>query len=85
MPYQWWKQFQASDIEVEETLQRPVNPEVVDTLRRKFKDFDLALNEGAIRPESFASFGASVHTLNQFLGGFQDLLGFVRERMLTPR
>ena len=29
--------------------------------------------------------GATVHTLNQFLGGFQDLLGLVRERMLAPR
>ncbi len=85
IPYPWWKQFQASDIEVEETLERPVNPEIVALLRRKFRDFDLALGEGAIPPESFAFFGASVHTLNQFLGGFQDLLGLVRERMLAPR
>ena len=85
MPYPWWKQFEASDIEVEETPSRPVRAEVISTLHRKFKDFQLAYHEGALTPESFASFGASVHTLNQFLGGFQDLLGIVRERMLTPR
>ncbi|HRB14006.1 MAG TPA: transaldolase family protein, partial [Vicinamibacteria bacterium] len=85
MPYPWWKQFEASDIEVEETLDRPVRPEMVEALQRKFKDFNLAYDEGAIAPEVFASFGASVHTLNQFLGGFQDLLGLVRERMLLPR
>ncbi len=85
MPYPWWKQFEASDIEVEETLDRPVRPEIVATLHRKFKDFQLAYDEGALPPESFASFGATVHTLNQFLGGFQDLLGLVRERMLLPR
>ena len=85
MPYAWWKQFEASDLEVTATLERPVRPEVLRALRRKFKDFELAYNEGAIPPAAFASFGASVHTLNQFLGGFQDLLGLVRERMLLPR
>jgi len=85
MPYPWWKQFEASDIEVEETLDRPVRPEIVSTLLKKFKDFELAYHEGAIPPAAFASYGASVHTLSQFLGGFQDLLGQVRERMLSPR
>jgi transaldolase len=83
MPYAWWKQFEASDIEVEETIGRSVQPEIVATLERKFKDFQLAYNEGAIPPALFASYGASIHTLNQFLGGFQDLLGLVRERMLA--
>jgi transaldolase len=85
MPYPWWKQFEASDVEVEETLDRPVRPEILATLLRKFKDFELAYNEGALPPAAFASYGASVHTLNQFLGGYQDLLGLVRERMLAPR
>lgn len=85
MPYPWWKQFEASDIEVEETLDRKVRPEVLAALQRKFKDFNLAYDEGALAPAEFASYGASVHTLNQFLGGFQDLLGLVRERMLLPR
>jgi transaldolase len=84
MPYPWWKQFEASDIEVEETLDRPVRPEVLGALLRKFKDFQLAYDAAALAPEAFASYGASVHTLNQFLGGFQDLLSLVRERMLSP-
>ncbi len=83
MPYPWWKQFEASDIEVEETLSRPVQPEVVETLQRKFKDFPLAYEEGALSAASFASYGATVHTLSQFLGGFQELLGLVRDRMLN--
>ena len=85
MPYPWWKQFEASDIEVLETLDQPVDPRIVQTLERKFTDFRLAYHEGALAPESFRTFGASVHTLNQFLGGFQDLLGLVRDRMLLPR
>lgn len=85
MPYPWWKQFEASDIEVEDTLHKPVNPEIVATLQKKFKDFNLAYDEGALKPEQFVSFGATVHTLQQFLGGYQDLLGLVRDRMLLPR
>jgi hypothetical protein len=30
----------------------------------------------------FATYGATVHTLSQFLGGYIDLLGSVRARML---
>jgi len=82
MPYAWWRQFEASDIAVEDTLERPVRPEVVLALQRKFKDFNLAYDEGALSPANFASYGASVHTLHQFLGGFQDLLGLVRDRMV---
>ncbi|MBK5256287.1 MAG: transaldolase family protein [Vicinamibacteria bacterium] len=85
IPYAWWKQFEASDLEVEDTLDRPVNPQIVTALKRHFGDFELAYEERALTPASFASFGASVHTLSQFLGGFQDLLGLVRERMLSPR
>ena len=85
MPYAWWKQFEASDIDVTESLERPVSPDIVEMLHRKFPDFALAYDEGALAPEAFASYGASVHTLNQFLGGFQDLLSLVRDRMLAPR
>jgi transaldolase len=82
MPYAWWKQFEASDIEVEPTLDRPVDPRLVDTLYRKFADFRRAYDEDGLEPDEFVHYGASIHTLNQFLGGYQDLLGLVRERML---
>jgi transaldolase len=82
MPYAWWKQFEASDIPVEETLERPVEPRIVETLLRKFPDFARAYSEDGIAPGDFARYGASLHTLNQFLGGYQDLLGLVRERMV---
>jgi transaldolase len=82
MPYAWWKQFEASDVEVEETLDRPVEPRILDALYGRFADFRRAYDEGALAPEEFASYGASVHTLNQFISGYHDLLAFVRERML---
>lgn len=82
MPYAWWKQFEASDIEVLETLDRPVDPKIVETLLRKLPEFRRAYEEDGLRPDEFVRYGASVHTLSQFIGGYHDLLAIVRERML---
>jgi transaldolase len=59
-----------------------VEPRILDALYGRFADFRRAYDEGALAPEEFASYGASVHTLNQFISGYHDLLAFVRERML---
>jgi transaldolase len=82
MPYAWWKQFEASDVEVGGTLDRPVEPRVVETLYRKFADFRRAYDEDGLAPAEFVRFGPTIHTLNQFIGGYHDLLALVRERML---
>ena len=82
IPYAWWKQFEASDIEVKPTLDCPVDPAVVETLSRRFEDFRRAYGVGTLSVDEFARFGPTIHTLNQFIGGYQDLLGLVRERML---
>lgn len=83
IPYGWWKQFNVSDLTPRKTLSEPVAPEVIDTLRRKIPDFRKAYDEEGMRPEEFAGYGASVHTLRQFLGGYQQLVEWVRERMLA--
>ncbi len=82
MPYAWWKQFEASDIEVAETLDRPVEPRIVETLLARFRDFRRAYDEDGLAPEEFVRYGATIHTLNQFISGYHDLLATVRERML---
>jgi transaldolase len=82
MPYAWWKQFDASTIEVSESLDRPVDSKVVEALLRGFPDFRRAFEEGAMAPPDFVRFGPTIHTLSQFIGGYHDLLGLVRERML---
>jgi transaldolase len=82
IPYGWWKQFNASDLTPRKTLAEPVAPEIVETLRRKLPDFRRAYDEDGMRPEEFAGYGASVHTLRQFLGGYQQLVEWVRDRML---
>ena len=34
-------------------------------------------------PDEFAGFGPSIHTLNQFIDGYYELLAIVRGRMLV--
>jgi transaldolase len=82
MPYAWWKQFEASDIEVRPTLDQPVEPRLVDALYAKFREFRRAYDEDGLTPDEFVHYGATIHTLNQFISGYHDLLAVVRERML---
>jgi transaldolase len=82
IPYAWWKQFSASDITPQSTLAEPVAEAVVTALCRKIPDFGRAYDEAGMSIEEFAGYGASVHTLRQFLGGYQQLVELVRGRML---
>jgi transaldolase len=82
MPYEWWTRFNASSIEVRPAMQDPVDPAILRGLTDTFVEFRRAYDEQGIAPADFIHFGATVHTLNQFLGGYGELLAYVRERML---
>jgi len=82
MPYTWWRRFNDSDVEVAPTLDRPVEPRIVETLYRRFEDFRKAYDEDGMTPDDFVHYGPTVHTLSQFIGGYHDLMGLVRERLL---
>ena len=82
MPYAWWMKFNASDVEVRRRIDDPVDAAIVNTLYAKFPAFRAAYDEGGLARRDFIRFGATVHTLHQFLGGYQSLLEFVRARMI---
>jgi transaldolase len=82
IPYAWWTQYNRSGVDVAATLDVPVEARIVDTLLQRFPDFRRAYDEDGMAPPDFVHYGATLHTLNQFIGGYHDLLGFVRERML---
>jgi transaldolase len=82
IPYSWWKKFDASATEPRLTLEQPVDDAIVAELRAKFPDFVKAHDEHGMSPAEFARYGATVHTLRQFLGGYADLLTFVRSALL---
>ncbi len=81
-PFEWQKRFNASDIPIENRIERPVDPGIISELERKFPDFRRAYQEDGMRPEEFDSFGASVRTLRQFCKAAEDLAAFARDYML---
>jgi len=82
MPYSWWTKFNQSQTEVRKTIEEPVDPKIIESLLSKFPDFKRAYDEKGLSPKQFDSFGPTVHTLDQFLSGYQDLVTFVRRQML---
>lgn len=83
MPYLWWNRFNASDIEVRNRMDDPVDPCRIQELRNKFTDFGRAYDENGMKPAEFAGFGSTVHTLTQFLKARDELTGMIRERMMA--
>lgn len=82
VPYTWWTKFNVSATVPRLTIDEPVDGSVLAELRTKFPDFARAHDEDGMPPAGFLRYGATVHTLNQFLGGYADLLAFVRGAML---
>jgi transaldolase len=58
-------------------MQEPVPQRMLDELIERFADFRRAYDEDGLRPEEFASFGAAVKTLDQFKGGWNELVRWV--------
>ena len=83
MPYKWWKQFNASIFTPERSLERPVADPVLRALVDNFPDFRRAYAEDGMQPTDFVHYGATIHTLHQFLGGYHKLVELVRSRMLV--
>jgi transaldolase len=82
IPYNWWTKFNVSATAPALTLETPVDGAILAELRARFPDFNRAHDERGLRPDEFVRYGATVHTLHQFLGGYADLLALVRARMI---
>jgi transaldolase len=82
IPYKWWKRFNASNIKVSNRIGKPVCEKTIKILEENFVDFRRAYESDGMSTEEFESFGASVHTLKQFINAYHELLGIIRERMI---
>jgi transaldolase len=80
--YDWQKRFNASDVEVKNRIDDPVDPKIIAELEKKFPDFVRAYDEKGMKPEEFEQFGATRRTLLSFLGGYADLLQVIRLLMI---
>jgi len=81
-PFEWQKKYNASDVTVENRMDRPVNPVIVDELERKFIDFHRAYAEDGMSVAEFDQFGSTRRTLRQFSKATDDLVTLVRDVML---
>ena len=81
-PYVWQVRFNASDVAVRSRIDKPVEPEVVSELEKKFLDFRRAYSEDGLSVEEFDSFPPTRRTLRQFTAACHDLESLVRDFML---
>ena len=78
-PFEWQKRYNNSDVTVENRMDRPVDPTVVEELERKFEDFRRAYDENGMTVGEFDSFGATRRTLRQFCKATDDLVAIIRD------
>jgi transaldolase len=84
MPYEWQRRFNASDVEVKERMDVPVDPAIVDGLYRHFPDFRKAYDEDGMTVEEFDSYGATVRTLRGFIASYYELSTVIRDGFMLP-
>ncbi|MGD0724269.1 MAG: transaldolase family protein [Spirochaetia bacterium] len=81
-PFVWQKRFNDSDVAVENQMDRPVDPKIVEQLERKFTDFRRAYEEKGMSAAEFDGFGATRRTLRQFCKATDDLVVLIRDLMI---
>lgn len=81
-PFIWQKRYNASDVTVENRMDKPVDPAIIAELEKKFVDFRRAYSENGMKAEEFDRFGATVRTLKQFCQATTDLNTIIRDMML---
>lgn len=83
--HSWIKRFNASDITVDNRIDRPVDPQIIGQLSTHFADFNKAFKSDGMKVEEFETFGATARTLLQFLGGYDELVAMIRGIMITVK
>jgi transaldolase len=82
LTHQWQRRFNGCDVEVVSRMDRPVDPGIVNELLNKFNDFRRAYEIDGLTTDAFNSFGPTVKTLRQFIGGYESLAATIRDIML---
>lgn len=81
-PFDWQNKYNSSDITVENRMDRPVEPGILQELEKKFVDFRRAYTEDGMKVVEFDGFGATRRTLHQFSKATDDLVTLVRDFLL---
>jgi transaldolase len=81
-PCAWQRRYNASDIEVIPRIDKPVDAKIVDTLLKKFPDFERAYTEDGLSLEEFDTYGATRRTLRGFIASGAEMNGMIRDVIL---
>jgi transaldolase len=82
MPASWQRRFNASSVEVRPRMDEPIDPTLLDELRRHFPDFVRAYEPDGLAPAEFDTFGPSARTLRAFIGSYHELLHQVTDALV---
>ena len=82
MPASWQRRFNASSVEVRPRMDEPVDPAIVDELRRHFPDFVRAYEPDGLSASEFDTFGPTARTLRAFIGSYHELLHQVGDALV---
>jgi transaldolase len=82
MPASWQRRFNASSVEVRPRMDEPVDPAIVDELRRHFPDFVRAYEPDGLSTAEFDTFGPTARTLRAFIGSYHELLHQVSDALV---
>ena len=83
VPPDWQKKCNASDVEIKNRIDDPVDPKAIAELEKKFPDFYRAYDEKGMKPEEFEFYAITRQVLLAFLGGYADLLNLIRRIMIS--
>jgi transaldolase len=81
-PCAWQRRYNASGIEAIPRMDNPVDPRIVDTLLKKFPDFERAYTEKGLSHEEFDTFGSTRRTLRGFIAAGAELNAMIRDVIL---
>lgn len=84
IPSKWQMLFNSSMVEVEDRIDDPVAPEIIDELYERVPDFRRAYDEDGMTVEEFDTFGATVRTLRGFIASYHELTRVIREEFMLP-
>ena len=82
IPPMWIRRFVNSDITVENRIDNPVCPKLIDQLLKHFPDYRKAYEPDGLTPNEFTTFGLTNVTLNQFLTGYDKMINIIRGIMI---
>ena len=81
-PYEWQMKFNDSNVEVENRMDTPVQPEIIEELETKLIEFRRAYEEIGMNVKEFDEYGATRRTLRQFCKATDDLVVLIRDTMI---